>query len=64
MAYHWHGETITQVQITALHLCSGKQLDLFRLKNDASNINEVIDAINKKYDETVISYANNMEDIE
>jgi DNA polymerase-4 len=61
LAYHWHGETITQVQITALHLCTGKQLDLFLTEN---KINKTIDEINNKYDHTIISYASNMEPIE
>lgn len=64
LAYYWRGEIITQVQITALHLCSSKQLDLFQDNNKIKSINNVIDAINNKYNDIVISYATNMEPLD
>ena len=47
-SYHWHGETITQVQVTALHLCSCKQLDLFSATR-TFKLNKTIDDIVSYY---------------
>lgn len=59
LAQHWHGEPVSQIQVTALDPYSGGiQLDFFTQPNQArEEINHVVDDINNKYGEFVIAPA-------
>jgi len=64
MEKNWHSDCITQVQITALRLCSSKQIDILDSNCKVKRLNRVIDAINTKYDNNCITYARIISPIE
>ena len=57
MKQNWSGDCIVQVQVTALHLRSAKQIDILDQDSKVNKVNRVIDAINAKYNNACITYA-------
>jgi len=57
LADKWHGEIITQVQITACRLHIDEQLDLFTQENKQYDLQRTLVAINHKYNKNIVTYA-------